>query len=216
MIIVTKDITIQDEILTLTNQRAVYWNSQKALVISDLHIGKTAHFRKAGIPIPSTILDNDLKRLQLLINHFAVEMVLVVGDLFHAEKNTDIDQFQTFIKDNSHVTFELIKGNHDRLKDSFYEAMGIAIFKTHKDINSFRLVHEEEHCHTDLFCISGHTHPGVTIKGRGKVFIKLPCFEVSEQSLILPAFSEFTGLNTKRTVENSICYGFTDKSVFAI
>ena len=216
MIISTKDIHVQKEILTLTNQRALYWAQESTLVVSDLHIGKTAHFRKAGIPIPSTILDNDLKRLQRLIAHFKAETVLVVGDLFHAENNTDIDQFQIFINAYPTVSFELIKGNHDRLKDSFYEAMGITIFKTHKDVGAFRFVHDEQHCDSDTFCISGHTHPGVTIKGRGKVSIKLPCFEVSDQRLILPAFSEFTGLNTKRTVETSTCYGFTDKSVFAI
>lgn len=216
MSIITKDITIQDEILTLTNQRALYWEREDTLILSDLHIGKTAHFRKAGIPIPSIVLDNDLKRLQNLIDHFKATTILVVGDLFHAENNSDIDQFQIFIKDNSTVKFELIKGNHDRLKDSFYEAMGIAVFKTHKDVGSFRFVHDEQHCDAYTFCISGHTHPGVTIKGRGKVFIKLPCYEVSEQRLILPAFSEFTGLNTKRTVADSTCYGFTEKSVFAI
>lgn len=216
MNIITKNITIQQEVLRLTNQRALYWETEKTLVVSDLHIGKTAHFRKAGIPIPSTILDNDLKRLQSLIDHFMVQTVLVVGDLFHAENNTDIDQFQTFIKDNPTVDFELIKGNHDRLKDSFYEAMGIEVFIKHKDVGGFRFVHDEQHCETTTFCISGHTHPGVTLKGRGKVFIKLPCYEVSEYRLILPAFSEFTGLNTTRTVESSVCYGFTEKSVFAI
>ena len=216
MTIITKDITVQNEVLTLTNQRALYWESQKTLVLSDLHIGKTAHFRKAGIPIPSAILDTDLRRLQSLIDHFFVETILVVGDLFHAENNTDVDQFQTFVQDNPTINFELIKGNHDRLNNSFYEAIGIAVYKTHKDVGAFQFVHDEQQCKGVLFCISGHTHPGVTIKGRGKVFIKIPCYEVSEQRLILPAFSEFTGLNTKRTVADSTCYGFTDKSVFAI
>ena len=216
MTIITKDITVQNEVLTLTNQRALYWESQKTLVLSDLHIGKTAHFRKAGIPIPSAILDADLRRLQSLIDHFFVETILVVGDLFHAENNTDVDQFQTFVQDNPTINFELIKGNHDRLNNSFYEAIGIAVYKTHKDVGAFQFVHDEQQCKGVLFCISGHTHPGVTIKGRGKVFIKIPCYEVSEQRLILPAFSEFTGLNTKRTVADSTCYGFTDKSVFAI
>lgn len=216
MTIFTKDITILNEAITLTNQRALYWGKENTLVLSDLHIGKTAHFRKAGIPIPSAILDNDLNRLQNLIDHFEVQTVLVVGDLFHAENNTDIDQFKTFIQDNNQVSFELIKGNHDRLKDDFYERMGIKVFKTHKDVSLFRFVHDEHHCDTHTFCISGHTHPGVTIKGRGKVFIKLPCYEVSEYRLILPAFSEFTGLNTQRSVSDSVCYGITDKSVFAI
>lgn len=216
MSIITKDISVQHTLLTLTNQRALYWRDEATLVVSDLHIGKTAHFRKAGIAIPSAILDNDLRRLQGLINHFKVKVVLVVGDLFHAENNTDIDQFHNFINDNSTIKFELIKGNHDRLKNSFYEAMGIDIYKTHKDVGGLRFVHDEQHCDAAVFCVSGHTHPGVTIKGRGKVLIKLPCFELSEHRLILPAFSEFTGLNTKRSVASSVCYGFTEKSLFEL
>lgn len=216
MKIITKDITAQNEVLTLTNQRALFWAKAKTLVVSDLHIGKTAHFRKAGIPIPSAVLDNDLNRLNGLIAHFDAKTILVVGDLFHAENNTDIDQFQGFLGDHPMVDFELIKGNHDRLKESFYESLGITVFKTHKDVGSIRFVHDEQHCGEDIFCISGHTHPGVTIKGKGKVFIKLPCYEVSEHRLILPAFSEFTGLNTKRTVHSAVCYGFTAKSVFEI
>lgn len=214
--IITKAILIHQHTFTLTNQRALFWESEKTLVLSDLHIGKTAHFRKAGIPIPSTILERDLERLQQLIDQFNVKTVLTVGDLFHAGNNTDIESFQTFIKLNAPITFELIKGNHDRLKNSFYENMGIIVYKTHKDVGRFRFVHDEKHCDEDVFCISGHTHPGVTIRGKGKIAIKLPCFEVSDHRLILPAFSEFTGLNTKRTVASAVCYGFTDKSLFEL
>lgn len=216
MTLITKDISVQHTVLTLTNQRALYWKDKATLVVSDLHIGKTAHFRKAGIAIPSAVLDTDLNRLQQLIDYFEVNTILVVGDLFHAENNTDIDQFQSFVQTHYTIAFELIKGNHDRLKDSFYKAMGIAVFKTHKDVDGLRFVHDEHNCEADIFCVSGHTHPGVAIRGRGKVFIKLPCFEVSEQRLILPAFSEFTGLNTKRTVESAVCYGFTPKSLFEL
>lgn len=216
MNIIIKNITIKDQTLTLSNQRALFWKKEKTLVVSDLHIGKTAHFRKAGIPVPSAILDNDLKRLQGLLEYFKSTTVLVVGDLFHAEDNTDIDQFRIWRLNCPELNFELIKGNHDRFKDAFYESMGIKVFKTHKDSDAFRFVHDEKHCEEDLFCISGHTHPGVVLRGKGKVSIKLPCFEVSENRLILPAFSEFTGLNTKRSVENAICYGFTEKSLFEI
>lgn len=216
MTIIIKTITINDQVLTLSNQRALFWEKEKTVVVSDLHIGKTAHFRKAGIPVPSAILDNDLKRLQGLLDYFRATTILVVGDLFHAEDNTDIDQFRIWRLENPDVTFELIKGNHDRFKEAFYESMGIKVFKTHKDVDSLRFVHDEKHCEETLFCISGHTHPGVVLRGKGKVTIKLPCFEVSERRLILPAFSEFTGLNTKRSFENAVCYGFTEKSLFEI
>lgn len=216
MNIICEDISVLDQVLTLTNQRALFWKKQKTLILSDLHIGKTAHFRKAGIPIPSLVLDNDLKRLHTLIDRLEAEEVVIVGDLFHAENNTDIDQFKIWLAKNTAITFELIKGNHDRFKDSFYESMGIKVYKTHKDVVPFRFVHDETHCDERLFCISGHTHPGVLIRGKGKTSIKLPCFEVSKNRLILPAFSEFTGLNIKRSVAEASCYGFTENSLFEI
>ena len=90
MKIVTEHITILNEELVLTNQRAIYWNKESALILSDLHIGKTAHFRRHGIPMPDDILQKDLLRLEELISHFEVKTLLIVGDLFHAETNTDM------------------------------------------------------------------------------------------------------------------------------
>lgn len=216
MNLATYDISIHNEIFTLTNQRALVWQRMKILIISDLHIGKTAHFRKAGIAIPSIILDNDLERLKSLIHHFKIETVLIVGDLFHAGKNKDIDVFRQWMLEFDSVAFELIKGNHDRLSNRFYEDIKISIHPKFKDLEPFRFVHDASHCAVDSFCISGHTHPGAIIKGRGRQIIKLPCFEVDDSLLILPAFSEFTGLNTIKSSPSSEWFAFTESNVFKV
>ena len=216
MNLVTKDICIQDETLTLTNQRALVWKREQTLIISDLHIGKTAHFRKAGIAIPTAILHNDLQRLKFLIEHFEIQTILIVGDLFHAGKNNDIDVFQQWMQQFNTLKFELVKGNHDRLSITFYESLNIEIYNQFKDVVPFRFVHDSTHCEECFFCISGHTHPGAILIGKAKQRIKLPCFEVGENLLVLPAFSEFTGLNTKKSSENSDWFAFTETSVFKI
>ena len=82
------------------------------------------------------------------------------------------------------------------------------------EISPFTFVHEHLKKHSEQFVISGHTHPGVRIKGKGKQFLKLPCFQVSEHQIILPAFSLFTGLNTRSQPKDSVCYAFTDTSIF--
>ncbi len=216
MNLVLKEISIKDENLTLTNQRALVWNREKTLVVSDLHIGKTAHFRRAGIAIPSIILHNDLARLKKLIDYFDTQTILIVGDLFHAGKNKDIELFQEWMQQFDNLNFELVKGNHDRLSNSFYQSLDIAVFKDYKEVFPFRFVHDALKCNDDIYCISGHTHPGAIIRGRGKQQIKLPCFEVSKTHLILPAFSEFTGLNTKKSFETSEWFAFTESSVFKV
>ena len=44
--------------------------------------------------------------------------------------------------------------------------------------------------------IGGHIHPGVTLIAQNRQKLKFPCYLVSENQIILPAFSQFTGLDT--------------------
>lgn len=214
--IVTKNIICNDEVLTITNQRVLFWEVQKSLILSDLHIGKSAHFQKSGIPIPSSILQEDLSRISQLIQHFNADKLIVVGDLFHAGYNKDLDKFKIWLSQFPHLKLQLIKGNHDRLKQSVYDDFNIEVHQHKFEINNLKFVHDFVEIDSNYFTISGHTHPGVFIKGKGKQRIKLPCFQVTQYQLILPAFSLFTGLNTKDAPKNCKNYGFTNDGVFEV
>lgn len=214
--IITKSILHKGETLTLTNQRALFWEAEKTLVLSDLHVGKSAHFRKHGIPISDNVLQKDLNRLEQLIHHFKPKTVLVVGDLFHAEFNSDIETFKIWLHQFDTINFELIIGNHDRLSADLYMDLNIKIFRPYKTSKTLRFVHDNIKISKEFFTISGHTHPGVLIKGKARQRIKLPCFQVTEHQLILPAFSLFTGLNTKNCPDNCINYAFTDSGIFEV
>ncbi|MBT8245230.1 MAG: ligase-associated DNA damage response endonuclease PdeM [Winogradskyella sp.] len=213
MNIVTEYITIKNEVLTLTNQRALYWEAKDALILSDIHIGKTAHFRRHGIPMPDEILQKDLERLKKMINHFNVGQLLIVGDLFHAETNSDMLTFKSWLKQFENLKLILIKGNHDRQSQRLMDDLNIEVINK-LDLGSFTLIHEHIENDLDLFTISGHTHPGVLIKGKGKQKLKLPCYQVNSKQLILPAFSLFTGLNINSKPDDAICYAFTESSIF--
>ncbi|MDX1470537.1 MAG: ligase-associated DNA damage response endonuclease PdeM [Flavobacteriaceae bacterium] len=210
MSIVTKSIRRKGETLILTNQRALYWPSHKTLILSDLHIGKAGHFRKHGIAIPKDVLEADLNRLQMVMEFFSTTSLMVVGDLFHAGTNCEFGIFKNWMNEIEGITIDLIKGNHDRLKLSVYEDLGILLYKPVKHVPPFTFVHDKQPSETNAFCISGHTHPGVSLKLKGKQRIKLPCYQLTKDSLILPAFSRFTGLNTRTGGEDTICYAFTD------
>ena len=216
MKIVTKKIQCANEILELTNQRAIYWEKEQSLILSDLHIGKSAHFQKSGIPIPSSILQQDLLRLQELIHHFNTTTLIIVGDLFHAEYNTDLDEFKVWLQQFENLKIQLIKGNHDRLSNRIYEQFDIEVFGSSLQMKTLKFVHELTSINKDYFTISGHTHPGVFIKGKAKQRIKLPCFQVTKNQLILPAFSLFTGLNTKDAPEKCKNYAFTESAIFEL
>lgn len=212
----TISLKFANQNLVFTNQRALFWETQNALVLSDLHIGKSATFRKSGIPISQSILIEDLQRLKALIDHFKAEKLIIVGDLFHAEFNKDIDYFKDWLLQFDNLKLQLIIGNHDRLSATLYEDLNIDIFKPSLNLGSFTFVHDLNGYEDDAFYISGHIHPGYVLKGKGKQFIKLPCYQVFDNHIVLPAFSKFTGLNTNKTDKKCTNIVFTEDAIFKI
>ena len=214
MKIATKNINIKDEVFTLTNQRALFWETEKALILSDLHIGKTAHFRKNGIAISNQIFENDLQRLSILIEYFQPEKFIVVGDLLHAGDNSEVDEFCSWKNQYPDLQFYLIEGNHDKISKKLESKLCLNHRSKSLEINDFIFVHDFQK-KNEKFQITGHIHPGFVINSSVKN-IKLPCFVVSEHQLLLPAFSEFTGLDTKNLPKKGRFYVFTDAEIYEI
>lgn len=214
MNIATKNIIIQNEVFTLTNQRAVFWQKENALILSDLHIGKTAHFRKNGIPLSSHMMKNDLDRLSFLIEYFQPEKLIVVGDLLHAGNNSDVDEFCTWKNQYTTLKFYLIEGNHDRMTEALDKKLCLD-FKHHLlQIAPIVFLHDHDKNNPE-FQITGHIHPGIILNSAVKK-IRLPCFVQTSGQLLLPAFSEFTGLDTKNTPKEGKYFVFTDFEIHEI
>lgn len=213
MKIATKEVEIQGEKLVLTNQRVIFWEKESALILSDLHVGKTAHFRKNGIAIPNQIFEKDLQRLSFLIENFSAQKVVVNGDLLHAGDNSDVENFCNW-KGNIEAEFHLVQGNHDRISDSLKEKLALNSIVAKMEFDAFSFVHEFDE-NDPKFQITGHVHPGIILKTPVKNF-RLPCFAVSERQLLMPAFSEFTGLDTKNLPEKSEIFAFSENEIYRI
>ena len=214
MKIVAKNIKIKNQTFVLTNQRAMFWEKEKALVLSDLHIGKAAHFRKNGIALSNQVFESDLQRLSILIEHFKPEKLVVVGDLLHAGDNSEVNQFCTWKEQFLELKFYLIEGNHDKISKALDKKLCLDFKSERYETEDFIFVHDFNK-KEDKFQISGHIHPGFLINSPIKK-IKLPCFVVSENQILLPAFSEFTGLETKNLPKNGRFYVFTDAEIYEI
>lgn len=189
------EIFVQNEVLLLSALRAVYWPRKKALILADMHLGKTGYFRSKGIPIPSTVMAGDLQRLSLLIDTYQPSMVIVAGDMFHHDYNADIDCFALWRQQYTGVEFILVPGNHDKLLNINYQQLEIKLTDKIHRLDPFTFIHDPGK-NSDSFTISGHVHPGYVMSGRARQTLRLPCFIVSAQQVILPAFSLFTGLYT--------------------
>ncbi len=214
MKIFEQQISFGNEELLLTNQRVIYWQRQKALILSDLHLGKAAHFRKHGIALPSQVSVHDLQRLQQLLLHYKAEQVIIVGDLLHAGANKEVNLLKDFIATFPHIHFTLVKGNHDNFPDYALQDMGIHTICNHLHINAIHFSHQ--HNNQNTFSITGHIHPGVSLQFPNKKRLRLPCYVVAPQQIILPAFSLFTGLDTRAVQSNVICYAFYEEGIFKI
>ncbi len=210
----TLEKTVQNEKLIFTNQRALFWEKNNSLIISDLHLGKTAYFRKNGIPVPSDILEDDLERLDELIQHFEAKELLVVGDFLHAGKNTDFELFEIWRKHKLELKITVIKGNHDLRHASFLSNLNIVIIEDFLFKKPFTFIHIPENTDTH-FSISGHLHPGVMVKLEKRKSVRLPCFRIAENQIILPAFSKFTGLDTQ-CCQDFECIAFTEDLIFEL
>jgi DNA ligase-associated metallophosphoesterase len=215
--IAVKHIECLGEKLLLTNQKAVFWEREHMLVIADLHLGKTAHFRKHGIAIPSTVMMQDLERLSALIMHFHARQLVIVGDMFHASYNRDLELFAIWRDNFPKLDIILVKGNHDRLSDEQYRQVGINLTCPELNVHPLVMVHEFIAPGPTGFTLCGHLHPGKVIYGPARQTLRLPCFILAEDHMVLPAFSQFTGLDTSRFPENMLaCFVVTDKGVFEI
>src|SRR4051794_20131529 len=104
---------LNKQTLWLSSERCVFWEDQKALIVSDLHFGKSGHFRKSGIGVPQNVYKEDLQRLFTLIQFFNAEKLLIVGDMFHSHANKEVDLFTKWRNDLPGLSVQLIKGNHD-------------------------------------------------------------------------------------------------------
>ena len=184
--------------LWLSPQRCIYWENEAALILSDLHFGKSGHFRKEGIAVPQYVYKEDLQRLVALIQHFKPAKLLVAGDMFHSRLNRELELFQRWRQDLSDLQWHLVLGNHDILHEKWYKESGITVHQKTLALGPFLFCHDAADCashesYTSLYSFTGHMHPGITISGLGRQSLRFPCFHFTETYCVLPAFSRFTG-----------------------
>jgi uncharacterized protein len=210
-------LVLKGETLWLTAERCIFWESKKALILSDLHIGKSGHFRKAGIAVPNGIFKKDLQRLFSQIEYFKPEELIIVGDLSHSHSNKELDLFLKWRHDLASLNIHLIKGNHDILATKFYEGANIKVSDIHFSENGFCFTHDiNDLCEEDgkkSYTFSGHIHPGVTISGGGRQSLSFPCFYFGKDYSVLPAFSLFTGTYRIRPVKGDKVFAITENGI---
>ncbi len=195
--------TVREELLQLLPEKAVFWPDRNLLIIADVHLGKAAHFRKAGIPIPAGVHRRDFSVMHQLLQTYQPQQVIFLGDLFHSDLNNEWWDFEEFIQYYSSVHFILIKGNHDVLPPVVFQLKNFLLLPEFMEIGPFVLSHipivTEKAGMAVKYNIAGHIHPGICLPAGAGKQIKLPCYYFGETGAVLPAFGQFTGyISVKR------------------
>ena len=203
------EVTIKNEVLMLLPEKAIWWKRNSALLVADIHLGKSGHFRKAGIPVPTKLQEEDLSLLADLVERYQPGRLYILGDFFHSELNIDWYLFPVWRKKFPDLEIVLVKGNHDILNDQVLLNAGVIIVKGYLDVFPFRLIHVPP-ANTTIagshYYLSGHIHPGIRLKGRARQSLTMPCFYFSDKQGVLPAFGRFTGNSTIAVNENDKIY----------
>ena len=199
----------------LLPEKAVYLPDFKAILLSDLHLGKINHFRKSGIPVPARAQEASLENLLDLILQIKPEQIIFLGDLFHSHYNSAWESFGQLITTFSNIQFDLVSGNHDILTDHQYLKNGIKLHQEIRITDQILLRHESvaPDGSDDLFQICGHIHPAVRLKGKGLRGEKFPCFWITKTAMILPAFGVFTGVHCITPKKGDRVFFIADKKV---
>lgn len=196
--------------LWLSADRCIFWEEEQSLIVSDLHFGKTGHFRKAGIAVPQSVYREDLLRLLCQIQYFRPRQLLVVGDLFHSRENKELGLFLKWRQDFPDLDICLIQGNHDILHQDWYKKAAIRVSPGVLSMGPFSFVHDiteitapaqdgvgSEGSAGDTaggrYYFSGHIHPGIRLRGMGRQTLMFPCFYFGGGYAVLPAFGRWTG-----------------------
>jgi DNA ligase-associated metallophosphoesterase len=213
---------IHNNVFWVSPERCLFWEEENTLIVADLHLGKTGHFRKSGIAVPQDVYKADLQRLIAQLYFYKVDRLIIVGDLTHSTANKELDLFKKWRKDFSLLHIDLVKGNHDILHDDWYEEANIKISSWKLATGPFIFLHDLKvqknltGDETKLYAFTGHLHPGISLKGAGRQSLHFPCFYFAKDNCVLPAFSRFTGTYKVMPLENETVYAVVENKILRL
>jgi DNA ligase-associated metallophosphoesterase len=181
--------------LQLLADRALFWSSQQALIVADVHFGKAAAFRAHALPIPGGSTEADLERLDVLIKATGAKMLLILGDMWHAKEGmtpSTLELLEQWRTKNEQIDIVLVMGNHDQKCGNLPSNLRIRCVPEPYMLGGLTLAHDPRQS-DGVYTLAGHIHPCVALDGRGRQSQRLPCFWFGQQVGVLPAFGSFTG-----------------------
>ena len=181
-------------------QRMLFWPEKRTLFVADVHLGKAASFRAAGVPMPTGHSGHDLSRISALLTAYQAIRLVILGDMVHTQTSYTgaLDHnFKAFRAIHSEVDVILVRGNHDRHAGDAPPAWGLTIVSEPHVLGPFACCHEPGRAGYPGYALAGHLHPAIRLQ-TAREGVTLPCFWRHADGMVLPAFGSLTGNFTLR------------------
>ena len=193
----------------LDSRRALWLESERIVVLADLHWGYALSHRARGSLLPAWGDESIASRLQALIAEYRPEEMVWLGDVVHAAEGGPLAE--EFVA-NSNARITVLAGNHDRRWN------GAAA--EHAQRGRYFLHHGDRPRRIPSGCVEviGHHHPAVHWHDGAGGSLKLPALVASAERLVLPAFSPWAagaGCDALRS-SGSTVWAITPRRIFIL
>ena len=183
-------VTVSGRSMIADQSGALFWPSEDALIIADMHLEKGSHFAARGQMLPPYDTRATLLALAAAIDKYEADNVIALGDSFHdadgPERMAPEDrEILSIVQDD--CDWYWVTGNHDPVLP---DTIG-GVILNELNVGGITLRHEPlpgPVTHE----IAGHMHPAARISLYGHT-LRRPCFVGNGRRLILPAFGAYTG-----------------------
>jgi len=167
---------------------ALFWQEQRLLIVSDLHLEKGSSYARRGVLLPPYDTLATLSRLAAVIARHDPRKVIALGDSFH-----DRDAHERLSDSNRELLAAMqmrrdwiwISGNHD---PALPPDLGGAV-AGEVAIGPIVFRHEPTGAPGE---IAGHLHPKARVATRGRS-VERRCFASDGARAVMPAFGAFAG-----------------------
>ena len=167
---------------------ALFWEEERLLVVSDLHLEKGSSLATRGVLLPPYDTVATLGRLASVITRHDPRTVIALGDSFHdrdAHERLSAPDRDAILGLQARRDWIWISGNHDPALPS--DLGGIVASEVAIGRIAFR--HEPTGASGE---IAGHLHPKACVATRAR-WMERRCFASDGERAVMPAFGAYTG-----------------------
>lgn len=167
---------------------ALFWEQERLLVVSDLHLEKGSSFATRGVLLPPYDTQATLARLATVVAHYDPRIVIALGDSFHdrdAHERLSAADREALAVLQARRDWIWISGNHD---SALPRDLG-GVVATEVALGGIVFRHEPT---GEVGEIAGHLHPKARVSTRGRS-MERRCFASDGERAVMPAFGAYAG-----------------------